>query len=296
MAHGMPQAKRCGMCQQNLPLEAFSVRRASPDGRMARCRSCDSAYKKAHRAVHPERHQEYERRRYTGARRERVMAASRARYLADPEKWNAEQRARAVDPEAARAKQRAYKAAHPDRVRAWKQADYQRNGHKARARQKAQYDQDPAKFTPPPSIWRSGYAPAPTPCPRLADHRWTPDRPEPAAVRQRALVTRGSRTPMPSTAAAWHGLPSWMPRWPPTARRAPDPGVPADSQSDPPSSPPSRLARHPPTTPHPDSRTGQSARRTMDSKRHQPPRGSDRPGKADTRQTGTTGPLRLPAL
>lgn len=38
------EAKRCSRCAQTKPLEAFAVRRASPDGRQTTCRACAAAY------------------------------------------------------------------------------------------------------------------------------------------------------------------------------------------------------------------------------------------------------------
>jgi 5-methylcytosine-specific restriction endonuclease McrA len=129
-----------------LPLEAFNRRTASPDGRMARCRACDSEYKKAHCQRHLERHREYDRHRYRGERRERILAATRARYLANPEKWNADRRAKwATDPVAARAKQNAYKAAHPELVREWKRRHYERHGEAIRAKERDRHLQNPEK-------------------------------------------------------------------------------------------------------------------------------------------------------
>lgn len=126
--------KRCGSCQQVLPAEVFNRRAASPDGLMNRCRTCDSEYKKAHQRKHPERRREYNRKRYQGEYREQVIDRSRARYLADPEKWNADRRAKwAADTEVARAKQNAYRKANAERVKEWRRAEYERDGAKIRA-------------------------------------------------------------------------------------------------------------------------------------------------------------------
>lgn len=39
------QLKYCKYCDHNLPVEAFSVRDASPDGRSYKCRECDKKYR-----------------------------------------------------------------------------------------------------------------------------------------------------------------------------------------------------------------------------------------------------------
>ena len=147
MDDATPPSKQCGSCQQTLPLETFNRRAASPDGRMARCRSCDSEYKKAHRAARPEHYRQYETRRYAGERRERTIAAARTRYQADPEAWNEAQRERYWrDVAATRARQNAYRAAHPEMVREAKRRDYERHGEQIRAKQVARYAADPAKY------------------------------------------------------------------------------------------------------------------------------------------------------
>jgi 5-methylcytosine-specific restriction endonuclease McrA len=130
-----------------LPLEAFNRRTASPDGRMARCRRCDSEYKKAHRKKYPERHREQDRKRYQGERRDRILAQTRARYEADPEAWKAALRERYWrDVEATRRKSRAYRKINAARVKEWKRREYDRHGEKIRAKRKRDYAADPEKF------------------------------------------------------------------------------------------------------------------------------------------------------
>ena len=102
---------------------------------MARCRRCDSEYKKAHREKHPERHREYDQKRYQGERRDRIRAQTRARYEADPEAWKAARQERYWrDVEATRRKSRAYRKANAARVKEWKRRDRERHGAEIRAK------------------------------------------------------------------------------------------------------------------------------------------------------------------
>ncbi len=48
----MTAAKRCNVCRQDLPLEAFARRTASPDGRQPRCRGCWAAWYLANKDGH----------------------------------------------------------------------------------------------------------------------------------------------------------------------------------------------------------------------------------------------------
>lgn len=45
--------KRCGLCGQVLPLDAFSLRRRAPDGRQDRCRACMRSYFREWAKSHP---------------------------------------------------------------------------------------------------------------------------------------------------------------------------------------------------------------------------------------------------
>lgn len=147
MREATPHLKYCGMCRQDLPLEAFNRHRGNRDGRATRCRSCDSVYKKAWYLKNRERQRERDRQLYQGEYRERAIARARARYERDPAKWNADQHARRWrDPEAARAKERVYRAANRERVKKWKRDDYERNGHKTRAKHAEWYAADPERF------------------------------------------------------------------------------------------------------------------------------------------------------
>jgi hypothetical protein len=46
-------SKRCGRCKEILPLQMFYNMTASPDGKGARCKPCDTAARKESRARHP---------------------------------------------------------------------------------------------------------------------------------------------------------------------------------------------------------------------------------------------------
>jgi 5-methylcytosine-specific restriction endonuclease McrA len=147
MEEAIPPLKRCYICRERLPLEAFSRHRGNSDGRATRCKACDAAYKKAWYAQNRERLSERNRQLYQGEYREQAIARAQARYERDPEAWNANQRARrAANPEAARAKERAYRKANAERVKAWKRAEYERDGAKIRAKHAEWYAADPAKF------------------------------------------------------------------------------------------------------------------------------------------------------
>lgn len=45
----MTETKRCTRCGQQLPIDEFAIRRASPDGRQNYCRACASEYARQHR-------------------------------------------------------------------------------------------------------------------------------------------------------------------------------------------------------------------------------------------------------
>lgn len=108
-----------------------------------------AAYKKAWYLKNRERIRAQKHQRYQADAeyRERQKVRSYARYLADPEAWNADQRARrAANPEVERAKERAYRKANAERVKKWRRADYERNGHKTRAKHAEWYAADPEKF------------------------------------------------------------------------------------------------------------------------------------------------------
>jgi Recombination endonuclease VII len=45
----MTETKRCTRCRQQLPIDAFAIRRASPDGRQNYCRACASEWARLHR-------------------------------------------------------------------------------------------------------------------------------------------------------------------------------------------------------------------------------------------------------
>lgn len=155
MAEITVTSRRCGLCRQELPAERFNRNRRDRTGLASRCRECDSAYKKAHRAKHPERHAVAAAARYQRERekvrayyqewrsrpgiRDRQLAANRERYRADPE--------------AARAKARAYRSANREAVRRWKQAEYQRDGEKIRARMRRQYDSDKDRWKAAVLAW-----------------------------------------------------------------------------------------------------------------------------------------------
>lgn len=47
----VPNSKRCPGCDQELPIDAFYINNARPDGRSLRCKACDLAYKKSLRAT-----------------------------------------------------------------------------------------------------------------------------------------------------------------------------------------------------------------------------------------------------
>jgi hypothetical protein len=45
----MRETKRCTRCRRRLPIDAFAIRRASPDGRQNYCRACASEWARLHR-------------------------------------------------------------------------------------------------------------------------------------------------------------------------------------------------------------------------------------------------------
>jgi 5-methylcytosine-specific restriction endonuclease McrA len=140
--------KRCGSCHRDLPHSAFNKRRASRDGLMAKCRECDSAYKKRWHQDNLDREHQKARDRYQNddEYRAAINTRSLARYRSDPDAWNAAQRARrAANPEAQRAKDRAYRTANKERVREWKRRYYERHGDRVRAYEAEQYRNDPSK-------------------------------------------------------------------------------------------------------------------------------------------------------
>lgn len=128
--------KRCGVCEQTLPLDAFARRSDARDGLQARCRACARAASKYWRAANAKRVAENNR-RWREANPEAAKAATESwrnrngeRYAESKREWqlrNQERRLeraradRAANPEKYRAALSAWKAENRERVR-----DYQR--------------------------------------------------------------------------------------------------------------------------------------------------------------------------
>lgn len=154
MGETTPATKPCGTCRQVLPLDAFNIRRASVDGRCARCRSCDSEYKKAHRAKLPEQHKAADTARYRRDREKR-LAGMKVRYDRDRDKICEKTRAkRAADPEGVRAAERAYRAANPEKIKALKRRYYDAHAEQIRAKRVADYAADPATWIRRTAEWQ----------------------------------------------------------------------------------------------------------------------------------------------
>ena len=107
-----PATKRCGRCQQELPLESFSRNRATKDGHSGRCKACVSTHYKAHAAEVAAYQEEYRRNNAEKLKAYSIAHAAdkAARYKKNAEAIKARTRARRkaereAAREAARAKQ-----------------------------------------------------------------------------------------------------------------------------------------------------------------------------------------------
>ncbi len=162
--------RRCGRCKQDLPATAFNRRRADHTGLAGRCKVCDSEYKKEHRTKHPERHRDAAAARYLRDR-EKIRARQHDRYqLPEVRAQHAEHRHKKywADPEAARARSKAYRDANPDAAKRWKDAEYQRDGEKIRAKMRAVYESDRERIKAAVLAW----ARANTDSVNLRNHRY----------------------------------------------------------------------------------------------------------------------------
>lgn len=79
--------KKCCRCQVEKPLRDFNRNSTTRDGRQSFCRSCT-------RAAYGGDRYTAQRQRYRDENRELIRARQRAAYLANPEKWRAENRLR----------------------------------------------------------------------------------------------------------------------------------------------------------------------------------------------------------
>lgn len=78
----MPKAvgfKRCSSCSEAKPLSEFHLDKNAPDGRVARCKPCTSAYDKRYYAENREKKAERDR-QYRAAHRDEKNARDRQRY------------------------------------------------------------------------------------------------------------------------------------------------------------------------------------------------------------------------
>lgn len=85
--------KKCNSCNEELPVESFHARKASPDGLSYRCKECVRQYDAAHRLANKDRLQEFDRKRYA-ENSERKKEMARAYYRSNAERIRAYDKAR----------------------------------------------------------------------------------------------------------------------------------------------------------------------------------------------------------
>lgn len=93
----MSSTKRCSMCGEAKPLDAFNRSRSGPLGRHSYCRACQREYDRVWRAANRDRHREYSRawyaanrdrrRKYYAANRDRYHEYFREYYTANRDRW-----------------------------------------------------------------------------------------------------------------------------------------------------------------------------------------------------------------
>lgn len=132
--------KQCSKCGEVKPLEAFTKRKDSKDGRRADCRTCISLRTKAHYDADPEKARQRQRDR-RAANPGRDAASTRARRAANPEHFRQVQRAwKAANPEKVSASNKRYRERHLDFVKRLQREWWERN-HEQASIQQRQYRQ-----------------------------------------------------------------------------------------------------------------------------------------------------------
>lgn len=139
----MEQSKRCSVCKQVLPLDAFGAKAGNKDGLTCACRPCGNAQKRAWVRAHPDSVRATNRRQYEQNREAR--RAYEVRWRAENhERVRANNQRRRADPETRRAdkerNRQYYQANHERLIVAQRESGrryYQRNKAASYARKQA---------------------------------------------------------------------------------------------------------------------------------------------------------------